>query len=254
LPLAPTAVRVDVYRSALGRELRMRGGFQAAVSGALTRIDFEIPFNTPVTYWAEMFDVAGLSLGMTDRTTTTLYSTLTWMHNPLDPRGAVQVEMADTAARSFSRPSGGEIVHPLGRSFGVVISSGRSGLRDLVMDCYTATLEDADKVQAMFGTYSRGFVPVACIRVGSTMRVPKPLFLGVLDAVEEDVDIRYGGTFTAHRLTGDEVSPPTPALVVPLLTRADLNSYYPTRAALNADHVSRLEVNRHYSLAGTADQ
>jgi hypothetical protein len=82
------------------------------------------------------------------------------------------------------------------------------------------------------------------------MRIPKPLFLGVMDIAEEDLDIRYGGVATAQRMTGDEVAPPTPGLFIPLLTNADLKAYYATNTAMKAAYASNIAMARDYSLAG----
>lgn len=79
-----------------------------------------------------------------------------------------------------------------------------------------------------------------------------PLFLGVLDIPEEDVSVRYGGEKTVQRIEGDEVDPPIPGLFVPLLTRADLNAFFTSRSALNSAGLTRSDINRLYSLAGTA--
>jgi hypothetical protein len=280
---APGTVTVTVYRSAAGREFLVRGAVEAATAGALTRIDFECPFNTSVTYRAEMFDEDGLSLGFTDPTTVGelweglspeddlppdvdlvpfaeivgygLISADTWLHNPLDPQGAVRVTALSTSARSISRPVVGAISRPIGRRVGVVLSQGRTGLQKFTYDVYAPDEETADKVQALLGTYTSTAVPVVCLRVGGAearMRIPKPLFLGVLDIAEEDLDIRYGGVSTAQRMTGDEVAPPTPGLFIPLLTNADLKAYYATNTAMKAAYASNIAMARDYSLAGFA--
>lgn len=58
-------VSVTVYRSAGGRERQVRGAVRAPTGGTFTRIDFEVPFNEVVSYRAEQFDAAGVSLGFT---------------------------------------------------------------------------------------------------------------------------------------------------------------------------------------------
>lgn len=245
---------VTVTRTAAGRAYQVRGAVRAATAGSLTRIDFECPFNIPVTYRAEMFDADGLSLGFTDPTTlTSLDSADTWLHNPLDPQGAVKVIARLGSAASLSRPVVGGISRPLGRRVGVVLSQGRTGLSGLVWDIHAYDLETADKVQAMLGDYNTTAVPVLCLRVGggeSRIRIPKPLFLGVLDIAEEMQDVQYGGEWTVQRMVGDEAAPPVPGLFIPLLTNADLNAYYATNADLNSDNASNAAVNRRYDLAG----
>ena len=49
-------------------------------------------------------------------------------------------------------------------------------------------------------------------------------------------------------ITADEVAPPTPALIVPILTYADFNDAYATYAEFNAAYASYLEASRDYSL------
>jgi hypothetical protein len=280
---APGTVTVTVYRSAAGREFEVRGAVEAATAGALTRIDFECPFNIPVTYRAEMFDADGLSLGFTDVATlgdvyegltpeetlppeedlypfsefvgTGLVSADTWLHNPLDPQGAVKVTALGTSARSMSRPVRGAISRPIGRRVGVVLSQGRSGLAGFTYDVYAPDEDTADKVQALIGTYSDVKVPVVCLRVGgdeARMRIPKPLFLGVMDIAEEDLNVRYGGVATAQRMTGDEVAPPIPGLFIPLLTNADLKAFYATNTAMKTAYPTNIAMARDYSLAGFA--
>lgn len=246
---------VTVHRAADGREREVRGAIRAAVAGALTRIDTEIPFNgIPVTYRAEMFNGAGVSLGFTDSTTATMYVTETCLHNPLDPQGAVSVIMADTAAATISRPVPGNVVFPRGRRVGVVISEMRQGVAGVNMDCYTLTDADADRVAALVGTYETETTPVLCLRIGMgmKMRIPRPFFAAVLDPREEAFNLRMGGEVVVWRMTGDEVAPPAPGLFIPLLTNADLNAYYLTNAALRADNATNLAANRRYDLIGAS--
>lgn len=252
--LPPEVTQVTGYRLADGREHQVRGMVRASTTGAISRLDTEAPFGVSVTYRAEMFNAAGVSLGFTPSVTLTLPVVGTWLHNPLDPTGAVRVELQVSAGRTLSRPVEGTVYRPQGRRVGVVIGGHRSGLRDLALLVYTTTLADADKVASMLGDYTSTTVPVLCVRIGSTtrMRVPRPLFLSVLDPKETALDVMRGGQLIGHDLSGDEVAPPAPGLFVPLLTRADLNAFYATRAALNADNLTRLDVNRRYDLAGTA--
>lgn len=252
--LIPEAASLTVYRLAAGREFQMRGAVRAPTAGAFTRIDFEIPFNVPVTYRAELFDAAGESLGFTDSATTTLICADTWMHNPLDPAGGVKVALGPDTAGVIRRPSPGVVSRPLGRRVGVVLSEPRSGVVGLQVDVRTTSDADADAVQAMCG--DRGMPPVVCIRLGSrdaVMRVPQPLFLSVLDAAEIDLTHQWNPSGEiSHQLEGDEVDPPIPGLFIPLLTAADINVSFATAGALNSAHLLALDVNRRYDLAGAA--
>lgn len=253
---APGTVAVDVHRIAAGREYLVRGAVKAVVAGALSRIDFEVPFGVPVQYRAEMFDADGLSLGFTESATVTLDVAETWVHNPLDPQGATTVSFRRSALQEIERPIDGQTVRPMGRPVAVIVSRMRRGIEGAALDVIVDTTEQADRLQAMLGGYDREMVPVLCYRVGANdrVRVPRPFFAGILSFVERD-DQNYTAGFSdklGYSIQADEVSPPTPALVVPLLTRADLNAAFATRAAFNAFFLTRLDANRAYQFAGTA--
>ncbi len=143
---------------------------------------------------------------------------------------------------------------PIGRTVAVIVAGQRRGIQDAVLDVIVDSVNQADRLQAMFGSYGTRTTPVLCYRIGSTdrVRLPRPFFAGILSLDEQDQTYVLGGEKIAFGITGDEVSPPTPALVVPLLTRADLNAAFPTRAALNAFFLTRLEANRAYQFAGTS--
>lgn len=254
--LAGTAT-VTVYRVAQGREFQVRGAIRVAVAGSLSRVDYEAPFNTPVAYRAEMFNAAGLSLGFTESGVVTVASASSWMHNPLNPQGAVRVDLGSGTAPSVTRPTPGSVVYPLGRRVGVVVAEPRLGVAGLAIDIRTRSDADADKVQAIVGDYSTSTVPIVCMRLGGNhqrMRVKQPMFLSVLDLTEVDVNHQWvgDGGELAHTFTGDEVSPPIPGLFIPLLRRKDVNAYFASRAAVRAGNRTRGEVNRRYDIAGVA--
>lgn len=244
---------VTVYRLAGGQERQVRGAVKAPTGGTLTRIDFEVPFNMPATYRAEQFDAAGISLGFTPSASVTVASDATWMHNPLNPEGATVVFFGEDGGWSVTRPTPGVVSRPLGRRVGVVLSEPRQGVVGLRLTVRTSGDDDADRVQAMLG--DNNMPPVLCIRLGvqdQRLRVPQPLFLSALVAPEVDMNTRWGGTEIAHHVEGDEVAPPIPGLFIPLLTRADLNISFATRAALNGAGLTRADINRLYTLAGAA--
>ncbi len=249
---APGTATVTVWRTA-GRDRReLRGAVRAPVAGALARIDFEVPFGIDVTYRAEQFDSRGVSLGWTDTASVQLDIAETWLHNPLDPRGAVLVEFRPDAANSISRPAMGSLVRVQGRTAGVWMGSGRSGVTEVRLDVMTRTLEDADKIAAMLGDQNTPLTPVLCFRIGTRdrIRLPKPFYAAVPDIQEQYIDPEVAGAHIAHLMTGSEADPPVPGLFVPLLTRADLDRAYPTRAAMDADNATRIGLDRRYEFAG----
>ena len=234
---------------------QVRGIVRASVAGALTRIDFEIPFGVGVSYWAEQFDSAGVSLGETAKTTVKFNVKETWVHNPLDPQGATTVEFRSQAARSLVQPVEGEIVHPEGRRVGVMVSGQRRGFENVDLTVVTDSLTQVDLLQAMFGTPERRMPPILCFRVGADdrIRLPRPFFAAVTQPAEIDVNYAIGtGEQITTEMSGTEVSPPAPGIFIPLLTNADINTFYLTNAAINSGNVSNLAVNRRYELIGAA--
>jgi len=254
--LPPVVDRVTVYRTAGGREHEMRGAINASVAGALSRIDWECPFNMAATYRAEMFDSDGVSLGFTPAASITVVSADSWMHNPLDPQGAVRVRLLEGTAETLERKVPVTFSRPIGRRVAVALAEPRQGLTGLAVNVYAPDVATADRVQAMLGDYTTTTVPVVCIRVGAregAMRIPRPLFLGVASIVEKDVGVRKGLGITRQEMVGDESAPPVPGLIVPLLTRDDIDAYYATRDDIDAAYLRRIDLDRDYSLAGYAN-
>jgi hypothetical protein len=250
-----TASLRGIHRLGDNRDYLVRGSIDIDVAGATSRLDHEAPFGIPLTYRAEMLNGAGDSLGFTDASDpVTLDVDDTWVHNPLDPSTAVKCKLMSDSSKEWSRPVPGEVHWPLGRRVGVVVAGARQGLRGVTLSIMVESLAEADRFASLVGDYNTTATPVLCFRIGANvrMRIPRPLFAAVMDPRERSIDLHIGGERVGFSMIGDEAAPPTPALVVPLLTRADLNAYYATRAALNADNLTRLAVNRRYDLAGSA--
>lgn len=253
--LDPDVATVTAWRLSNGIEQEVGGIIRAAVAGAGTWIDYDVPAQA-ATYRLQYFDSTGVSLGYSESVTIELGYSGCWLHNPAAPTLAVRVDLAGSTGRSLSRPVPGSLVRPLGRRVGVVVANPRQGLTGLQFDVRCMTIQDADKVQAMLGTATTNLPPVICVRRGvdySGFRVPSPLFLAVFDIAEEDINIAWGGgEDTRQRMVGDEAARPAPGIFIPLLRRKDVNAFYASRAAFNAAYLTRLAANRDYSLAGYA--
>lgn len=252
--LDPEVATVTAYRTCMGVTEPVRGFIDLAVAGAASVVDREVPAQQ-ATYRVEMFDVGGESLGFSESAEITLGFTGCWMHNPLAPDGAVKVTLRDTAGAVLSRPVPGEAVSVKGRRVAIMVTNPRQGLKDGVFDVNCYDLDTADRIQAFLGGPSLTTVPVVCIRPGvdyAGLRIHSPLFLGVPDIPEEGVDVAWGGQMTIQRIRGDEAASPAPGVFIPLLRRMDLDAFYATRQALDDDHLTRLDIDRRYDLAGYA--
>lgn len=246
--LDQTVRTITITRTAAGRAFPVRGAVAARVQGGFTTLDYEAPF-VSAQYQVEQFDKDGATLGFVPAQMVELTSDRTWMHHPLDPSGAVALPNIDTAAKTISRHNVGNIIDPFNRASGVLVSGIRRGLTGLVMDVWAGSV-DIDRVERILDQRP----PVICIRKGGNaalMPIPATLFLGVLAPDLEPHPNAGGGIY---RLTGDEVDPPTWALVTPTLTYADLSVSYPTYADFTAAYPTYADADSDYTLAGAADQ
>ena len=257
--LAPEVTEATLWKTVAGRRSAVRGALNTAVSGVLSTIDFEAPLDVEATYQAQLY-ASGVEAGWSDAVSTRVVSPY-WpdgfprilIHNPLDPATAVWVHPGRAAFSSLPRPTPGEVRWSEGARLGMVQSGRRRGLTGVPFDVVTETREDADRFDALFGTVDTPRLPILCVRVPEELqflRMPPVWFAGVLD-VEPMPDTTIGSGQVVWRMVADEVAAPVPSLVTPLLTRADIAAYYPSRQAVADANPSRLAVSRRYEIAGS---
>jgi hypothetical protein len=255
--LDPNTASLNVWRQAGGRTMPVRGGANAPASTAFGVFDADAPFGIPSAYWAEMFDVDGVSLGITGTTSIQIDSTITWVANPLAPHGATTVRTAAGTGQQVAGQNDVTVYYPVGRRAGVAVTGPRRGLASVPLRFYADTTPVSDALDAMFGTIdgNLGLPPIVCVRLASGMapRLPSPLYVAVPAPTQTPVNAVAGGTVVEWDLTGPEVDPPTPELAPAVLSRADLDTYYTTRATRDTAYASRLAMDTDYSLAGYAD-
>jgi len=252
------AATVTVWRSVGGRQWRVRGMIRIAADGA-SGLDFEAPFGVEMAYRVEHFDASGAFIGWSDPevvTLTGLAGSHAWAHNPLDPTTSVQVTMMRDAARSLVRPIPVKKIQIPKRSVAVTLLGTRQGLSGVRLDCYSESLENADRFDALFGGYDDSTVAIVCFRADPAMRLPPTLFVTV--AEPEQIPYTYlGNDSVKWRLQGDEASPPAEALVVALLEYADFTAFYSEApygdyAAFTAAYADYTQASRDYSISGSA--
>jgi hypothetical protein len=247
--LVAGTVRVTVRRTAAGRTFDVRGGINLYAVGGVSILDLEAPFGIPVSYQAEQFDTNGLSLGFTTAQTVQLDVTDTWVTQPLSPVLAVSPLVFLNSAATQSRPSPGATVWTEGATVGRFIGGQRTGLQQTTLTFRMRTSADADEFDSMFGGYTTDFPSVLCIRTPPKVPLPPVLFA----ACPAPQRVQYGvGALITYDLTVDEVAPPAPGLVIPILRRKDIDAAYATRAARAAAYTTRLARDSDYSLAGLA--
>jgi hypothetical protein len=255
--LNPNTVTVTVSRTAGGRTMPVRGQIGVYAVGGRNVVDWEAPFGIPLSYRAEQFDVNGQSLGSTVPFEVQLDVTETWIHNVFQPAQGIAITPANGWAETLSRPVPTEKYWASGGGLATGIFGQRHGLTDTPLPFLTFTEDDADSIRDMFGDpyTSPSATPVVCIRTaaGKNMRLPKPFYVALDDALEVPLDTPSGGALTRWECTGTEVNPPAPALVASVLTYDDIDFSYATYGAMDAAYSSYLARDRDYSLAGAAD-
>jgi len=240
---------ITVTRTVGGRAMPVRGGVRLFAVGGAVVIDQEVPFGVPASYQAEQFDADGNSLGMTDSRAITVDSTDSWVTQPLNPNLAVQVKVRVPSTDTLSWESPGDTIWTQGASVGRVINGQRSGLKGVTLLLRLLRPADADEFDAMWGGYDVTYPAVVCVRTPPNVPLPPVLFF----ACRIPQRVTSGANkLVQYQLTGDEVAPPAPGLVVPSLSRDDIDAAYPTRDARAAAYTTRLQRDSDYTLAGLA--
>ncbi|KQQ65084.1 hypothetical protein ASF63_14040 [Microbacterium sp. Leaf320] len=245
--VAPGTSSLKIYRLSEDRQWVVRGGI--GIATGVAALDFEAPFQTPATYRAEQFDALGNSLGFTDSATTSVDYAGTVVHNPLVPASLwASMHITGDSVAPLVRPTDGEMVYVEGAPVGKWIGTRRQGLRDVEVSLETQTLADANRVQAMLGTYETQQVGVLCIRTSARIRWPRTFFARG-DLSEKELNVRFGGELVRFDSRMDEVEPPFPGLVTPLLTYDDLDAFG-NYTAQDAGWLTYTDRDRAYELAG----
>ena len=172
------------------------------------------------------------------------------------PRAGTPVMWTDSALRDIDRPTDSEVVFARGATYGTAVGSARRGIVGVNLEMATDTLEQADKVQALLGSPGNELPPVLCVRKGAGegfARIPATLFVHVGSINEMDFTVRFGGENVVHQTSGTEVRPPAKKLGTPLLTLADLDAFYATLGAIDADNLTLGDIDRRWDLAGYAN-
>lgn len=254
----PGVETVTVWRSAAGRQFKVRGLVGVSAGGTVNIRDFEAPFGVESSYRVEQFDSAGDFVAWSLPEVATLDSPAlrwqAWFHNPFEPQGSVRVELMGQRDRSLSRPVNAEVFQVQARSVGVTVFNGpRRGLQRVVLDCVTLTDDDEAKFDALFGGYDDTTIPVVCVRTHPASRLPGTLFALVsaakrpidLDPEDEDGRLEWA-------VEGDEVAPPAEGIVTVLLGYDDFTAFYADYAEFTAAYTDYRQAQLDYSIAGTA--
>ncbi|MFF9565725.1 hypothetical protein ACF1AJ_20420 [Leifsonia sp. NPDC014704] len=254
--LAAGTQTINVTRVVGGRSQKVNGGVALFALGGAAVMDYAPAVGVPSSYRADMFDAAGNPLGSTDAAQVTVpasvvpdasYGIIT---QPLKPTLAVAAPLDALTADEIIYGLPGDVRYPEGAAVGTRIGSRRHGIEGMKLVVKCQNYADAAEFRSMFGDYETSQFPaILCVRTLEPVPIPRVLYASVRE-LRESTD--YINQQTTFNLVVDEVAPPSPGLIIPILRRMDLDAAFPTRAARSAAYSSRLARDTDFSKAGLA--
>lgn len=256
------ASRVTVWRSTVGGKRRaVRGWKNRLVFGSDFEIDYEAPLGREITYDLQV--VSGSVIPPQVRATAFLDVSEGLIQDPLIPSSHVPLvafsgsgipipTLAPTAFRKLTYDMGSSQERVLGSDTPV----GFAGQRMVASGVDFSTLTDS----AEQGTELRNLLmtayPILVRPLPSWGDLPDLLYLDVSQPSEEPLNAHMGGTLTRWTLAGDQVTPPSLSVVVPLWTYDQVQevwegyTYATLQAAAVAMDATYLDDQRDPTLGG----
>lgn len=184
------------------------GTERAFAAGGYTVDDLWAPHSIETTYWAEMFDAAGASLGVTGSATVTVWGQreVAVISDPFDPANVVIVPMDASFGASLGRVRDVETFNVGGRV--VSLLGEMSLLRDVGLSVKTDTVEQASSLERVLSQ------SLVLVRVAPGVRPTLPTVLyatvqySVVDA-EHLGGFQFGGSSALWEISGVQNSPIT---------------------------------------------
>ncbi|WIA95797.1 hypothetical protein [Curtobacterium sp. MCBA15_004] len=244
--LRPGTASLTMYRSFAGYDGRtvdmtVRSAIRKYAVGAFSGSDAEIPIGVPVSYWAEMFDDGGTSLGRTESTTVTFPSAggnVAWISDPLDETSGVRVLMIDQAGNSLSRPVSGSRYQVGFRT--VVLAGTRTLLVGQDMSFLTETVADRLAIYRLMED-TGGLV---LIRSAPPKDVPRLLYCWASDPKATTYQTDSGMDLTRWVNPVDEISPIEGDVAVPRVPYQAYMDAFPTYGDAMAAYETYFDAKR----------
>lgn len=247
---------INVWRTAEGRQFKVRGGVALFAVGGASVMDFEAPVGVAMSYQAEQFNSSGVSLGFTDATPLTIATSSVFsdtsqviVHQPLSPALSIIGRLDANTAAEVVNVIPGALANPEGSTVATWIGGQRQGVSGMQFSVEAQSFADADEFRSMFGGYTSNFPAVLCVRTAPPARFPR-VFFAAVDTLRESTD--YINNLVTFNLTVNEVAPPYPGLVLPTLRRNDIDAAFTTRTARAAAYSTRIARDTDYTKAGLA--
>jgi hypothetical protein len=233
---SPTSI--TVYRLADGVTEIVRTANRAPATTAFTVVDYEVPFGVVATYFSEVFDAAGTSLGLSSTVTTTVDSDSVWIHDPLDLSNYLVVtpyaSSASLGQESFSEISRGYSFNSsnvIGKKKPILQFYGEKAIQGLEFEVITSTNVAFDAVADLLSV-----APVAIRTPPRFYNLPRVLY-GVLQGSQQPLTWHLNSSdepITRWALTLDETEAPGIDLVFAYYTYTYWMARYATYTLANS--------------------
>lgn len=216
--------RVTVWRSTVGGKRRaVRGWKNRLVFGSDIEIDYEAPLGREIRYDLQV--ISGAVTPLRVSATCTLDATEGLIQDPLVPSSNVPLSafsgsglpvptLAPTAFRKLTYDMGSSQERVLGSDTPV----GFAGQRMVASGVDFSTLTDSAEQGTALRNLLMTAYPVLVRPLPEWGDLPDLLYLDVAQPSEEPLNAHMGGTLTRWTLTGDQVTPPSLSIVVPIWT------------------------------------
>lgn len=238
---------ITVYRLADGETNVVRTANYTAASSSFTVIDYEVPFGVVSSYYSEVFNSAGTSLGTSAVTTTQYDSDSVWIHDPLDLTNYMVVTPYASSAtlgqgsfkemkRGYSFNASGVI----GKKKPIIQYYGEKAIQGLDFEVITSSNSATDTLENLLSV-----APVLVRTPVKFYNLPRLLY-GVLQGSQEPLTWHLTSAdepITRWSLTLDETEQPGIALVFGYYTYTYWQSRYATYTLANAAYGTNTYIN-----------
>lgn len=224
--------RVTVWRSTVGGKRRaVRGWKNRLVFGSDFEVDYEAPLGREVQYDLQVISGAVTPLRVT--TYAELDVDTGYIQDPLVPASAVPCSsfsgaglpvptLAPAAYRKLTYAMESSQAHVLGSDTPV----GFAGQRMVASGVDFSVLTDSAEQGSALRNILLTAYPVLVRPLPSWGDLPDLLYLDAPAPTEEPLNGHHGGTVTRWALVGDQVTPPSLSVVVPLWTYDDVQALW----------------------------
>lgn len=223
--------RVTVWRASEGgRRRQVRGWSNRLVFGSDVGMDFEVPLNRPVRY-----DVQVISGALTPDTLTGYVQINVvngFAQDPLVPSSAVPVtggENGDSAPTILRASAFSELEYAMGMSSAQILGSdtpvGLFGQRMVASGIDFSVFTHAAEASTALREVLRTSAPLLIRTLPEWGDLPDLLYTAP-QVIEQPQDVAWGGSLTRWELRGDQVTPPSLDVLVPIWSYDDVQALF----------------------------